>query len=333
MMNEPTDNSNFNPENSYIVRYKSIVVDAIHSQDFLFRNDMSRFKRKNKVLGICKYCGANAFYQFKNGNLCCKKHVVKCPTIKKDISKKVSGKNNGMHGKIRSKEFCDARSKAMKGNSWAKGNKHSEEWIKIQSEKVKGNKNPAKKLEVRKKISESKKGKPRSQKTKDKISKALIGKIQSKETCLKKSKSMQGKNLGKIASKETRKKLFQAHKGKILSKKTCQKMREYMLNGGAAHANSFNQSPSKPQVELYNLIKSLYPDAILNHPSLNFSIDIAIPKQMIAIEYDGSYWHDKKEIEDNKRQKKLENIGWRFLRYRDYIPTMDELKNDLQGVL
>ena len=91
---------------------------------------------------------------------------------------------------------------------------------------------------------------------------------------------------------------------------------------------SFIKSPSKPQIKLFKLIKSIYPQAILNYPSLNFSIDIAIPKQMIAIEYDEPYWHDKEK--DKIRQRELENIGWKFLRYVRYIPVIDELKKDLK---
>lgn len=103
---------------------------------------------------------------------------------------------------------------------------------------------------------------------------------------------------------------------------------KFMLAGGAAHANSFITSPSQPQVQLYELVKLLYPDAILNHSSLNYSIDIAIPEQMIAIEYDGSYWHQDKKA-DNRRQKQLEAIGWKFLRYCNYVPSIKELKGDL----
>ncbi len=103
---------------------------------------------------------------------------------------------------------------------------------------------------------------------------------------------------------------------------------KYMLNGGAAHALSFAKNPSKPQVELYNLVKLFYPNAVLNHLSLNRLIDIAIPKEFIAIEYDCWYWHD--EEKDKIRQKELENIGWKFLRYKDYIPNIDELEDDLR---
>jgi hypothetical protein len=104
-----------------------------------------------------------------------------------------------------------------------------------------------------------------------------------------------------------------------------------MINGGAAYMNSFILNPSKPQIKLFELVKQLYPNAILNHPSLKHSIDIAIPNEMIAIEYDGSYWHKNKEIEDAKRQSKLEVIGWKFLRYVDYVPNKERLINAINS--
>jgi hypothetical protein len=105
-----------------------------------------------------------------------------------------------------------------------------------------------------------------------------------------------------------------------------------MLNGGAAHALSFMKNPSKPQVELFQLVQQYCPYVILNYPCLNFSIDIAIPKLGIAIEYDGSYWHQDKEA-DNRRQKLLEDEGWKFLRYRDYVPRLEEFKKDIDNIL
>jgi len=107
---------------------------------------------------------------------------------------------------------------------------------------------------------------------------------------------------------------------------------ERMLNGGAARANSFVQNPSKSQVLLFEKVRKIYPDAVLNYPVLNFSIDVAIPQENIAIEYDGSYWHQGRKEEDAKRQKELENIGWKFLRYVDYVPKTDILKNDLHHI-
>jgi hypothetical protein len=110
------------------------------------------------------------------------------------------------------------------------------------------------------------------------------------------------------------------------------KSRERMLGGQAAYMNSFITNPSKPQVELYELIKSMYSTAILNYASLNFSIDIAIPDLNVAIEYDGSYWHQNQEADD-KRQKLLEDVGWKFLRYVDYVPSKEEFKKDIFSIL
>jgi len=109
-------------------------------------------------------------------------------------------------------------------------------------------------------------------------------------------------------------------------------MKEFMLNGGAAHALSFVRNPSKPQIELFNLISEVCPYPIMNYPCLNKSIDIAIPKLSIAVEYDGSYFHQDKEADDI-RQKLLESEGWKFLRYLDYIPSKDELLKDIIELL
>ena len=104
-----------------------------------------------------------------------------------------------------------------------------------------------------------------------------------------------------------------------------------MLNGQASYMNSFITNPSKPQVELYKAVLFLCPYAILNYPCLNYSIDIAIPFLNIAIEYDGSYWHQ--DINYHKqRQNDLEQDGWVFLRYVDYLPKIDDLFNDIKSL-
>jgi len=119
-----------------------------------------------------------------------------------------------------------------------------------------------------------------------------------------------------------------------LKKAKSQNSRKYMLSGGASYVMSFNKNPSKPQVDLYNLVKSLCKDSILNFPiyKVNRNIDIAIPSLMIAIEYDGSYWHQDKE-KDRIRQEQIESLGWKFIRYRDYIPTLEEISLNIEIIL
>ena len=108
--------------------------------------------------------------------------------------------------------------------------------------------------------------------------------------------------------------------------------KKIMSNGQAAYMNSFIKNPSKPQVELYNLVLLIYPNAILTffETRVNRCIDIVIPEHMIAIEYDGSYWHQDKEA-DLKRQNILESLGWKFVRYMDYIPSKDKLYKDIEN--
>lgn len=53
MLNDTMINNPSKPENSHIVKYESIIIDAIRSRAFYFGNDMSKFKRRNR---LCK-CG------------------------------------------------------------------------------------------------------------------------------------------------------------------------------------------------------------------------------------------------------------------------------------
>ncbi|MCK5018696.1 MAG: DUF559 domain-containing protein [Candidatus Peribacteraceae bacterium] len=108
--------------------------------------------------------------------------------------------------------------------------------------------------------------------------------------------------------------------------------RDYMLNGGASHAASFIKNPSKPQLELFELVKILFRNAEMEFKCLNYLIDIVIHDYQIAIEYDGSYWHRDKEY-DKMRQNKIEKEGWKFLRYMDRVPSIEELKNDIESLI
>jgi len=114
-----------------------------------------------------------------------------------------------------------------------------------------------------------------------------------------------------------------------------EKIKQRMLNGGAAIANSANKSPSKPQVKLFELVQEIYPLSILNYPvkKLNLVLDIAIPEIKIWIESDGSYWHQDKE-KDLERQKRIESLlGWKCIRYDidsiKQIPPKERITKDI----
>lgn len=70
---------------------------------------------------------------------------------------------------------------------------------------------------------------------------------------------------------------------------------------------------SKPQIELYKIVKQLYPDAILNHQiRTNVGVryaDVAIPSLKMDIEYNAPYWHQDYK-KDWDRTQELKEIGW-----------------------
>lgn len=103
-------------------------------------------------------------------------------------------------------------------------------------------------------------------------------------------------------------------------------------NYGVYSLNELNNTVSKPQLELFKICQTILPYPVLEYYCSGKFIDIAIPKLGVAIEYDGSYWHQDDES-DMKRQKLLENEGWTFLRYIDYVPNEDVLLNDINQIL
>ena len=115
-----------------------------------------------------------------------------------------------------------------------------------------------------------------------------------------------------------------------------EKNRERALNGGAVYANQFIKNPSRPQVELFKMLHQLCPNPIMNYPiyyrkKWNYSIDIADSRLALAIEYDEPYWH-KNKGRDLRRQKRIEELGWKFLRY-EKLPALEQLKLDIIRVI
>lgn len=87
--------------------------------------------------------------------------------------------------------------------------------------------------------------------------------------------------------------------------------KEWMMNGGAAHMNKFIKNPSKPEVMLRDMVKQLYPNCEPQYKVFNYSIDVVLVENKIAIEYDGWHHFNCQESIDyhNFRQKRIENEG------------------------
>lgn len=92
---------------------------------------------------------------------------------------------------------------------------------------------------------------------------------------------------------------------------------------------------SKPQRELFGIVQEICPYPVLEYLCVmtNSCIDIAIPSLSIAIEYDGSYWHQGREEEDEARQERLECMGWSFIRYIDIVPPKEKILDDINKTL
>lgn len=65
---------------------------------------------------------------------------------------------------------------------------------------------------------------------------------------------------------------------------------------------------SRPQRELCEMLGGK-----LNYPLGGKRIDIALPGQMVAIEYDSWYWHADRADEDAARDEELLAAGWKVL--------------------
>lgn len=180
-------------------------------------------------------------------------------------------------------------------------------------------------------------------KKKSKLLKGRISPTLGKKYSEESRRKIGNTKIGKSRNENTRKKLSEFRKGKTYedlygieeAKIQREKKRQWMLNGNSAYLNSFIKNPSKPQVEMFKRVKNIFPSAVLNYPCLNYSIDVAIPDLKIAIESDGSWYHQNLES-DLIRQKNIENEGWKFIRYKadsiKEVPSMEKIMEDINNV-
>jgi hypothetical protein len=47
-------------------------------------------------------------------------------------------------------------------------------------------------------------------------------------------------------------------------------------------------------------------------------IDIIIRDHNLIVEYDGAYWHRDKEQQDREKTERLQSVGWRVIRIREF---------------
>jgi very-short-patch-repair endonuclease len=211
---------------------------------------------------------------------------------------------------------------ALMGNKSKLGQHPSEETRRKCSIGLKGKnlgKHPS--AETRLKLSLVHKGKPTgrvgihpSEETLKKLrlarigKKPMLGKHLSEEARKKISAAGLGRKnwLGKHHSEETKKRISYTNK----------KNQKILDNLSKLHAMRYKTS--KPQKELFFFLKQIFSDAALEYPiktveTYRFA-DIGVPSLKIAFEFDGTYWHEKRKVEDTKRDAELAAVGWATFR-------------------
>jgi len=93
---------------------------------------------------------------------------------------------------------------------------------------------------------------------------------------------------------------------------------------------------SQKEIELYEYVCSICPDAISNNRNIlgSSEIDIFVPSKNIAIEFNGLYWHSEQVLEqyghnktkDNEKRKACNNLN---IRYIGIMEDEWDLKKDL----
>jgi hypothetical protein len=106
---------------------------------------------------------------------------------------------------------------------------------------------------------------------------------------------------------------------------------EKRFSGAEACSKMGPEYISIPQKELYYMVKEIFPEAILQYPIFGYCLDIAITDLKIYLEYDGSYWHN--EEKDKIRDGIMEKLGWKKLRFKDRIPSKEELFFELNNLI
>ena len=102
----------------------------------------------------------------------------------------------------------------------------------------------------------------------------------------------------------------------------------------------FQSGPSKEETKLFDFVRELAPDVIPNDKEIlsGLELDIVIPSQKIAIEYNGGYWHSdlfKDKKYHLKKQREAEEAGYRLIHVweADWFHKKEIIKSIISNIL
>jgi hypothetical protein len=73
---------------------------------------------------------------------------------------------------------------------------------------------------------------------------------------------------------------------------------------------------TRPEIRIFSELNQFVPNLRLRSRVNNIEVDILLPDEKIAIEYDGVHWHQGKEKSDLKKNQKLEALNYTVIRVR-----------------
>ena len=91
---------------------------------------------------------------------------------------------------------------------------------------------------------------------------------------------------------------------------------------------SSEQNTSFPEYALVYYLQKYDLDVVHSYKDQGYELDVYIPSQRIAIEYDGYYWHRDKVKQDLDKNQRCKNDGIKLYRVREGLPPLDDSSID-----
>lgn len=316
----------------------------------------------------CKICGKKfktiTNTHLKKHNITVNKYIEKYGNIISEKTRKKFSENcyfRKKKGKTLEELYGEEKAKIIKYNcAWNRGlTKHTDNRVKKQSINVS---KTMKKEEFnkifRKKIKES-----FTPERKKNISKKMLEKWKDDNY----RKQLVEAHKGYVWSEESKKKLSDSNKGKKNSLQHIKKIKESLKNSNfdfSLHGKKIQEKlknnkkryieyksktlgfckghskPSYKELQLRNKVCNLFDNVLYTTDTKRLIIktkkslkypDILIEDQKLIIEYDGIQWH--KLENDKKRDKELIDVGYKILHYQGFIPSEDELREDVKDLV
>ena len=88
------------------------------------------------------------------------------------------------------------------------------------------------------------------------------------------------------------------------------------------------RSTSYPEFALLYYLKQTEMEVIHSYKELGYELDIYIPSQETAVEYDGFFWHKNKTKQDLEKNKLCKRNGIKLYRIREGLPSLNDTSID-----